>query len=69
MRVATLQVPADSVILKGVFVTCVGTGYIPLDVQIELQEEHLGVFYGGRQSFDETSRWIRVRSCRGCLQS
>lgn len=25
--------------------TYVGKGYIPLDVQIELQEEHLGVFY------------------------
>lgn len=49
---ANPQVEADDIIGYGISVTCGGTGYLPLDVQIELQEEHLGFYY---QTVDRTS--------------
>lgn len=47
------QVEAGNIIGYGIHVTCTGTGYIPLDVQIELQEEHFGFLY---QTVDWASR-------------
>lgn len=46
------RVEAGGIIGYGISVTCGGTGYLPLDVQLELQEEHLGVFY---QTVDRAS--------------
>lgn len=60
---ANPRVEAGNIIGYGIHVTCTGSGYLPLDVQLELQEEHFGFFY---QTVDRAS--MRLHSGYGFVR-